>query len=237
MTARPDKRWDQPPAVVVWDVDDTLMLERDFARSGFAAVGAWLAAERGLEGFSEAAWAIFEAGGRGTIFNQALARLGVGPQDPALPELIATLVRVYREHPPAVALLPDAAAALAALRAAAIPMAVITDGPVVMQAGKVRALGLAALAAPIVLAWARGEAFGKPHPSAFEEVQRHHGAAGDRLVYIADNPLKDFIAPRRLGWRTLRIRRPGGLHAAADSGADVDCELTSLTAAPAVLGV
>ena len=33
--------------VVTFDLDDTLYLERDFVRSGFAAVGAWLATERG----------------------------------------------------------------------------------------------------------------------------------------------------------------------------------------------
>ena len=32
------------------------------------------------------------------------------------------------------------------------------------------------------------------------------------MHFLADNPAKDFQAPDALGWRTLRIRRPGGLH-------------------------
>ncbi len=45
---------------------------------------------------------------------------------------------------------------------------------------------------------------------------------------MADNPAKDFVAPHRLGWRTVRVRRAGGLHAEEPSGADVDVEIAGL---------
>jgi hypothetical protein len=45
---------------------------------------------------------------------------------------------------------------------------------------------------------------------------------------VADNPAKDFVAPHRLGWRTVRVRRPDSLHADVPSGADVDAEIASL---------
>ena len=35
------------------------------------------------------------------------------------------------------------------------------------------------------------------------------------FVYVADNPNKDFVTPRRLGWETIHIDRPGGLYAQA----------------------
>ena len=66
--------------VVTFDLDDTLYLERDFVRSGFAAVGAWLATERGVRGFEACAWRLFEAGRRGDIFDRVLPRLGVAPE-------------------------------------------------------------------------------------------------------------------------------------------------------------
>ena len=51
----------------------------------------------------------------------------------------------------------------------------------------------------------------------------------DGFVYVADNPRKDFIAPRALGWRTVRIRRRGGEHvaygAAAAEAAEREVEL------------
>jgi putative hydrolase of the HAD superfamily len=47
-------------------------------------------------------------------------------------------------------------------------------------------------------------------------------------VYVADNPAKDFVAPRALGWATVRVRRAGSLHQRVESGPDVDREVTDL---------
>ena len=41
------------PVCVVFDVDDTLYLERDYVRSGFRAVGVWASRWLGLSGFAE----------------------------------------------------------------------------------------------------------------------------------------------------------------------------------------
>jgi FMN phosphatase YigB (HAD superfamily) len=35
-------------------------------------------------------------------------------------------------------------------------------------------------------------------------------------VYVADNPLKDFVAARRVGMATVRVRRPGGEYVQQD---------------------
>jgi hypothetical protein len=43
------------------------------------------------------------------------------------------------------------------------------------------------------------------------------------------------VAPRCLGWRTVRVRRPGSLHAEVPSGDDVDAEITSLADLDAAL--
>lgn len=232
--AVPSKRWETAPKVIVWDVDDTLVLERDFARSGFAAVGEWLASERSVAGFYSEAWQAFERGVRGTIFNEALSRLDHPQADTAL---IKELVRIYREHEPNIHLLGDAEGAIRQAQINDIAMAVITDGPPAMQANKVKALDIEDIADPVVLAWTKGKEFGKPHPSAFVQVQQHLKASGSELVYIADNPMKDFVAPRELGWRTVRVRRRFGLHTDVPSGDDVDCEVTSLTNVLELLGV
>jgi putative hydrolase of the HAD superfamily len=52
----------------------------------------------------------------------------------------------------------------------------------------------------------------KPHPIGFEHIMEQLRGPADGYVYIGDNPRKDFIAPRSLGWRTVRIRRDGGEH-------------------------
>jgi len=209
--------------LVVLDIDDTLYLERDYVRSGFAAVDAWASDELGVEGLGERAWAAFEAGTRRTIFDEALAGAGVE----ATPDLVPRLVEVYRSHAPTIEMLTDARAWLDGL-ARHVALAVVTDGPLASQQAKAEALLLSRWADLMVFTETLGPGRGKPHPAAFEQLEREVGLRGDRCAYVADNPAKDFVAPHRLGWRTVRVRRPGGLHAEAPSGDDVDAEIASM---------
>jgi putative hydrolase of the HAD superfamily len=209
--------------VVVFDIDDTLYLERDYARSGFAAVGAWARTELGVPDLGDRAWAAFESGVRGTIFDDALAGCGIAADDGLVPRL----VEVYRSHAPAIEMLADARTWFDALPRG-VAVAVVTDGPLASQRGKAEALGLAAWADPIVFTEELGPGFGKPHTAAFERIEAVLGLSGGDCAYVADNPAKDFAGPHELGWRTVRVRRPGGLHADIPGGDDIDVEITTL---------
>ncbi|MDX6286391.1 MAG: putative hydrolase of the superfamily [Frankiales bacterium] len=208
----------------MFDLDDTLYLERDYVRSGFAAVGEYLREHHGLPDAGDRAWAYFVQGRRGDTFNQVLQDAGIAPTHLIIHELI----RVYRTHQPDIALLPDAAAAIDRLRPD-YRIAVITDGPIESQSAKARALHVGDYADPLILTAALGEGFGKPHARAFEIVMERVGLAADAFAYVADNPAKDFAAPRGLGWRTIRVNRPESLHTNVDSGAYVDVEIPDLS--------
>ncbi|MEX0666259.1 MAG: HAD family hydrolase [Acidimicrobiia bacterium] len=205
---------------VVFDLDDTVYLERDYVQSGFRAADEWASTELGVTHFGERAWDRFEAGGRGTIFDDVLRDCGVEPS----PRIVLALVDVYRRHEPAIELLPDAARIVEAL-APLVALAVVTDGPVESQRAKARALGVDQWARTIVFTAELGDIYAKPHPRAFEGVEQVFGVPGARCVYIADNPAKDFAGPRARRWKTVRVRRPMSLHAATPSGPDVDLEV------------
>ncbi|HKA85278.1 MAG TPA: HAD family hydrolase [Acidimicrobiales bacterium] len=217
--------------LVVFDIDDTLYLERDYVRSGFAAVGAWAGAELGVADLGDRAWARFEAGGRGRIFDEVLAASGVRANG----SLVSQLVGVYRSHAPAIEMLDDVRAWLAA-RPDDLALAVVSDGPPASQRAKAVALGLGDWADPIVLTEELGPGRGKPHPAAFARVEAATGVAGPACAYVADNPAKDFAGPRCRGWRTVRVRRDGGLHAGVASGDDVDAEITGFASLDEALG-
>lgn len=208
---------------VVFDVDDTLYLERDYVRSGFAAVGAEVRARWTVADFAERAWRLFEEGARGDVFDRVLRACGVACST----DDVAALVACYREHRPEIRLLDDARACLERL-APRLRLAALTDGPVASQRAKVLALGLDRWLAPIVVTGELGPGLGKPHPEGFRRIEAATGEGGSACLYVADNPAKDFAGPRALGWRTVRIRRPGGLHADRPSGDDVDREIASL---------
>jgi putative hydrolase of the HAD superfamily len=217
--------------VAVFDIDDTLYLERDYVHSGFAAVGAWARAELGVADLGDRAWAAFDAGVRGRIFDEALAACGVRANGLLVPRL----VDVYRSHAPAIAPLDDVRAWLAT-RPADVALAVVTDGPPASQRAKVAALGLKGWADPVVFTEELGPGRGKPHPAAFELVEAATALTDAAYAYVADNPTKDFAGPRSRGWRTVRVRREGGLHAAVASGDDVDAEITNFIALNEALG-
>lgn len=196
----------------VFDLDDTLYLERDYVRSGFAAVGAW-ARDEGLPDVSGACWELFNKGFRGNVFNLALAHHGVAQS----PGLMDALVRVYRTHRPVIEMLPDAKRSLSCLSALGYPIAVLTGGPVTSQEQKVEALGLRGWCEPIVYSGAWGPDFDKPHARAFRVVEELTGLSSSRLCYVADNPARDFAGARQRGWEVVRVRRPPGLHFEVDS--------------------
>jgi putative hydrolase of the HAD superfamily len=214
-----------PTSCVVFDIDDTLYLERDYVRSGFRATGAWVQEQLGVAGFFERAWNAFLHGDRGTIFNGALSELGL--QD--TPTLIADLVEVYRAHEPQIELTRDALLCLDQL-SGEVHLGVVTDGPAVSQRAKARALGLQRWHPELIITAELGPELGKPHPRAFELIEERTCCSGAACTYVADNPAKDFLAPRQLGWRTIRVRRAEALHHDKASGSDVDVEVGDLSA-------
>lgn len=189
--------------VVVLDIDDTLYLERDYVRSGFAAVGQYVLQEHGLTGFGETCWNLFLEGVRGDTFNRATSMHGVD-----LP--VSKLTMVYRCHEPQIELLPDALAFLESLRD--ISIAVITDGPAESQNAKIASLGLQEWSTNTIVTSEHGIDWAKPSPKAFNAVEDFYCRTGSELCYIADNPTKDFITPQQLGWKCIRVRRRQSLY-------------------------
>jgi putative hydrolase of the HAD superfamily len=94
-------------------------------------------------------------------------------------------------------------------KARSLRLAVISDGFLGGQRQKVRALGLSRWFDPILLTDAWGRPCWKPHPRAFLKIQARYGFSPEELVYIGDNPAKDFQAPNRLGWNTIHLVMPG----------------------------
>jgi putative hydrolase of the HAD superfamily len=210
--------------IIVFDLDDTLYLERDYVQSGFQAVDDWVAAEFRVAGFFTTAWRLFEEGLQGRVFDSALAALGIAAE----PQLIGELVGIYRRHRPVIRLAPDAARALKR-HAGRDRLALLTDGYVTTQKRKIEGLGLRPYCDPVIITDRWGRDYWKPHPRGFMAIQSRFDRAAADFVYIGDNPDKDFLAPKALGWKTIRIRRAGGLHAARMARPDHDADLTITT--------
>lgn len=193
---------------VVFDLDDTLYLERDYVRSGFSAVASFAAkgnVDQAAQ-FDNFLWDTFERGVKGRNFDLFIERFDLSQR-----LTVAELVSVYRHHHPTIRLLPGADALIKDLRMLAIPLGLISDGPVVGQAAKLKALGADRLLDVIILTDKWGGEYRKPHDRAFITIEQCMTGA-QRFVYIADNPAKDFMPAKRRGWGTIRIRINGQVH-------------------------
>lgn len=200
--------------LVVIDLDDTVYLEREYVRSGFLAVAELIEDRAGILGFSDLAWNLFLHGVRGDIFDRVLKQLKLTEEFD-----VQELVECYRHHDPDIAMAEDAIRFLDGL-GKRVPLALITDGPPVSQRRKILALGLDRYLDETVVTYESGTSWHKPNPAAFLHVQAQFDAKASCCIYLADNPAKDFHAPRELGWLSLRIRRPGSLHFLEDSSVD-----------------
>jgi putative hydrolase of the HAD superfamily len=210
---------------IIFDLDDTLFPEHQFVLSGFRAVTEWLTLNHSICGFYEQAERLYRDGKRGKIFDLALEKLGVTVE--AL--LIDELIRVFREHRPYIDLYDDARWAIDFFRKSN-KLGILTDGYLVTQRKKVDALGIASRFNVVVYSDEAGRENWKPSPMPYKKVMASLGISGDECVYIADNPMKDFVTARQLGWKTIRICREAGEYTSliAKQGYEADVSIESL---------
>lgn len=193
---------------IVFDLDDTLYPEVEFARSGFRAVAAAFADRLGPP---EATFAhlidLFAEYDRARVLDALLDRLGIG-DDAAL---LADMVARFRGHIPTIQMHSDAQRAIERF-AGRMPIGLLTDGLVPTQQNKIAALGLAGRVQAVVITGEFAREQWKPHSRGFEEIARRLQCPSGPLAYVGDNLAKDFVAPNALGWMTIRIVRPDGIY-------------------------
>jgi putative hydrolase of the HAD superfamily len=200
-----------PIRAVAFDLDDTLYPERAYVESGFAAVARAFADRLGAPfDLLDRMKALAASPDRGRVFNVVCTQARAADPD----ALAAEMVDTYRRHTPSITLFPDAAAALARLHGRC-RLGLISDGYLASQNAKIDALGIRPSFDAVYLTDEWGRQFWKPHPRAFEAVMQRFALPGPACAYVSDNPAKDFVAPNALGWRTIRILRPGGVYADA----------------------
>jgi putative hydrolase of the HAD superfamily len=211
--------------IVAFDLDDTLYRELDYVDSGFHAVASHVAEAYGLDPdvALDAMHESLDAFGRGRQFDDLLERFGLFTR-----RRRDRLVQVYRQHRPSIALPPASDRALRSAASAGHRMFLVTDGNKVVQANKVTALGLWERFDRVYLTGRYGLTAAKPSPRVFELILRRTGARPADLVYIGDDPAKDFVGVRRIGGRTIRVRTGPHATVLARPGYDADVDVGSV---------
>ena len=190
----------QPILGVIFDLDDTLYSEKQYVRSGYKAVAKLL----GDEAFADKLWTYFENGK--PAIDELLNKLGcIGRKEECL--------EAYREQIPEIKLYDGVVDLILELKSKGVKVGIITDGRVSGQKRKLQALGLDKLIDDIIITdELGGTQFRKPCDIAFRIMQHRWGLPFEQIIYVGDNPTKDFQACRQLGMRWMYFSNENGLY-------------------------
>ena len=189
-----------PVLGVIFDLDDTLYSEKEYVRSGYKAVAKVL----GNDSFAGELWENFENGM--PAIDALLDKYNCA-------EKKEECLKAYREQRPEITLYKGVVDLISELLVNGIKVGIITDGRVSGQKKKIQALGLDQMVKDIIITdEIGGIQFRKPCDIAFRIMQHKWGIPFEQIVYVGDNTLKDFQAPKQLGMQSVYFKNRDGLY-------------------------
>ena len=195
--------------VIVFDLDDTLYDEIDFVKSGFKEISHYLESEKYYHFMLE----VFKKEGSGQVFNKLIEKYNL---DISLDKLI----EIYRFHKPDIFLSDETIELLKFGKN--FSTALISDGHYIMQKNKFESLGLEQyIEYPVFTDFYHTK---KPQLKPYKMIENRYDQE-NKFIYISDNPKKDFIAVKELGWIGVRYKNPVGIY--KDLKNDTDFEVTA----------
>ena len=200
---------------VVFDLDDTLISEDDYIKSGYQAVAEFLC-EKYRDGagknwnrteVSRQLYRLYEKQSN-RVFNEFLDNYSIAYEKKDILELVA----VYRNHIPEISFYPEVEACLKKLKEEGISIGIISDGYLETQTRKAEVLGLDTLADKIIFTESLGREYWKPHKYSFQLMKDYFKIGYEEMMYVGDNPQKDFYVKKEIPITTVRIMREKGVY-------------------------
>jgi putative hydrolase of the HAD superfamily len=188
---------------LLFDLDDTLFIEKEFVKSGFKQVAIYLSNKYPnlngdtLIGFMVDSIALH---GRDKTFDRLLAKYD-------LSEEVTKLVNVYRSHQPKIKLGLGVDVLLKQLKQQGYKLGIITDGDPQVQKNKVSALGLFSIMDCVIYSDELGVENRKPSQLPYINALQLLRSSTRNSVYVGDNPNKDFVGAKELGLITIRVKQ------------------------------
>ncbi len=187
--------------ILVFDLDDTLYKEITYVKSAFKAVAKYLGVKFGLdiEDVEENLLEVLDNKGRGQVFNEVLTKYGIYSRAE-----VNRCLSVYRKTKPEIKLNEDAVRCLKKFEK--LPKYLVTDGNKVVQSKKIKALGLDQYFKKAIPSHNFGVIHSKPSTYIFHKIIEWENEKPENLVYVGDNPHKDFINLKKEGFNTVRVK-------------------------------
>lgn len=191
----------QKSRVVVFDLDDTLFKEIDFLKSAYRQIARLVS--NGDKREDEVYQVMLDTYLRGgNAFETVVRKYRPESLD------VQSMLTIYRNHKPRIALDEDTRTTLEQLQSAGVIFGIISDGRQTQQMNKVLALGLNRFVDDDDIVINEDRDRMKPDERSFRRFMDRYGPDAD-YFYVGDNTDKDFIAPNKLGWTSVCLLDDG----------------------------
>jgi putative hydrolase of the HAD superfamily len=191
---------------VIFDLDDTLISEEKYIESGYRHISNLLSARFERDEFEiyQLLISLFNESPK-NVFNRLFDELGIvyAQKD------ILELVKEYRNHLPTIEFFDDVLPCLEDLKNRGLKLGIITDGYANAQRQKLKAVKAMEYFDEIIVTDELGREFWKPHPKAFEVMKKILNVELNEMIYVGDNPEKDFYISSIYPIGTVRVYRDG----------------------------
>ena len=186
--------------IIVFDLDDTLYDEITYVRSSLFKVAVYLSEKYNID--KDIIYVdlndVLEKKGRGNVFDIILSNYGIYSKIE-----VKKCLSVYRNNTPKIKLFDEAINCLK--RFSDYRKYLVTDGNKMVQTKKINALGLNKYFVKALPTHNFGISNAKPSTYVFHKILDWENASPHQLVYIGDNPMKDFVNLKKEGFKTIRV--------------------------------
>lgn len=187
--------------IIVFDLDDTLYDEKSFVYSGFSEVAKWISMfsnSSSIEIFDHMVNEL-SINGRGKIFDNVLEKYLQKTK-----KNIQKCISIYRLHKPDIKLDSEVVDLLLEL-GKSYKLYIVTDGNKLVQNNKIKSLYVEKYIQKAFITYRYGLSASKPSLKCFEIIKNIEKVDWTDIVYIGDNPNKDFVNLNKVNAITIRV--------------------------------
>ena len=195
--------------VVLFDLDDTLISEDQYIRSGYGYISKVFAKRYDIdrEQTEQELYYLYLKDAK-NVFNRFLEEKGMLYTSSDIKEF----VEEYRNHTPKITYYEDVIPTVFQLKQKGIRVGIISDGYLSTQKKKADVLHLYDTFEKVIFTDELGKEYWKPSPKAFEIMKEFFDVGYEEMMYVGDNPAKDFYVKELLSINTVRIHRDNSVY-------------------------
>jgi putative hydrolase of the HAD superfamily len=189
---------------VIFDLDDTLISEKEYIKSGFKAVSREIEKDFSISNTKvfNKMLGLFNESAK-NVFNRVLGYFNIQYNK----DYVNELVNLYRIHEPNIKFFDDVIPTLIQLKDKGYKLGIITDGYKDSQNKKLDSLNCRHMFDSIILTDEYGSDYWKPNERPYILMADQLKVKLCEMIYIGDNENKDFVTANKLGIKTICVKR------------------------------